>query len=45
MPETDDRQRFDRLLDAMVNKPPLEPKVQPHDEPQDDDDKREADES
>lgn len=39
-PEQD---RFDRLLDAMVNKPPLE-KVQPHDEPQGDDDKREDDE-
>jgi len=35
-------ERFDRLLDAMVNKPPLE-KVRPHDEPQDDDDKREGD--
>jgi hypothetical protein len=44
MPETDDRQRFDRLLDAMVNKPPLDT-VQPHDEPQDDDGKREDDES
>lgn len=41
---TDPDQRFDALLDAMVNKPPLE-EVQPHDEPQDDDDKREDDES
>lgn len=24
MPETHDRQRFDRVLDAMVNKPPLD---------------------
>lgn len=40
---TDPDKRFDELLDAMVNKPPLE-KVQPHDEPQDDDDKREDDE-
>lgn len=30
MPETDDRQRFDRLLDAMVKKPPLD--VKPKDE-------------
>lgn len=43
MPETDDKQRFDRLLDAMVHKPPL--KVDHKDEPQDDDDKREDDES
>ncbi|GAA0870135.1 hypothetical protein GCM10009116_19710 [Brevundimonas basaltis] len=43
MPEHNDTQRFDRLLDAMVNKPPLE-KVQPHDEQMDDDDKREDDE-
>lgn len=42
MPNDPDR-RFDALLDAMVNKPPLE-KVQPHDEPQDDDDKREEEE-
>jgi len=42
MPDHDDR--FDRLLDAMVHKPPLDPKVQSHDEPQDDDDKREDDE-
>ena len=42
---TDKPDAFDRLLEAMVNKPPLEPKVQPHDEPQDDDDKREDDES
>lgn len=41
MPETDDRQRFDRLLDAMVHKPPLD--VGDKDEPQDDDDKREDD--
>lgn len=41
---TDPADRFDTLLDAMVNKPPLE-KVQPHDEPQDDDDKREDDEA
>lgn len=30
MPETEDTQRFDRLLDAMVNKPPLD--VKPKDE-------------
>jgi len=41
---TDPKDAFDKLLDAMVNKPPLE-KVQPHDEPQDDDDKREDDEA
>jgi hypothetical protein len=35
MPETDDRQRFDRLLDAMVNKPPLD--VKPKDEPAEED--------
>lgn len=41
MPETDDRQRFDRLLDAMVNKPPLD--VADKEPPADDDDKREDD--
>lgn len=30
MPESEDLQRFDRLLDAMVNKPPLD--VKPKDE-------------
>ncbi|WP_439476391.1 hypothetical protein [Brevundimonas sp.] len=35
MPETDDRQRFDRLLDAMVKKPPLD--VKPKDEPTEED--------
>ncbi|MDP3802835.1 MAG: hypothetical protein U1C74_30045 [Phenylobacterium sp.] len=35
MPETDDTQRFDRLLDAMVNKPPLD--VKPKDEPGEED--------
>lgn len=35
MPETDDRQRFDRLLDAMVNRPPLD--VKPKDEPTEED--------
>jgi len=40
MSEPDDR--FDRLLDAMVNKPPLD--VSATDEPKDDDDKREPDE-
>jgi len=35
MPESDDTQRFDRLLDAMVNKPPLE--VSPKDEPTEED--------
>lgn len=35
MPETDDRQRFDRLLDAMVNKPPLD--VKSKDEPPEED--------
>lgn len=41
MPETDDRQRFDRLLDAMVKKPPLD--VKPKDEPSEED-LREGDE-
>lgn len=41
MPETDDRQRFDRLLDAMVNKPPLDVKLK--DEPTEED-PREGDE-
>ena len=40
MPETDDRQRFDRLLDAMVKKPPLD--VADKEPPADADDKREA---
>ncbi|MDO9588124.1 MAG: hypothetical protein Q7J13_09335 [Brevundimonas sp.] len=35
MPESEDTQRFDRLLDAMVNKPPLEVKTK--DEPSEDD--------
>lgn len=35
MPETDDRQRFDRLLDAMVHKPPLDAK--PKEEPTEED--------
>lgn len=41
MTESDDKQRFDRLLDAMANKPPLE--VQPKDEPTDANDLREDD--
>lgn len=41
MPEADDKQRFDRLLDAMVNKPPLE--VGDKEPPADADDKREDD--
>ena len=35
MPETDDRQRFDRLREAMVKKPPLD--VKPKDEPTEED--------
>jgi hypothetical protein len=35
MPESEDAQRFDRLLDAMVNKPPLD--VKPKDEPSEED--------
>lgn len=35
MPETEDTQRFDALLDAMVNKPPLV--VNPKDEPSEED--------
>lgn len=35
MPETEDTQRFDCLLDAMVNKPPLD--VKPKDEPPEED--------
>ena len=42
MPETDDRQRFDRLLDAMVKKPPLD--VADKEPPADADDKREPEE-
>lgn len=42
MPETDDRQRFDALLEAMATKPPLE--VSAKDLPADDDDVREPDE-
>lgn len=43
MPESDDTQRFDRLLDAMVNKPPLdvadkEPPADAGDLREDDDD-------
>lgn len=41
MPESDDMQRFDRLLDAMVNKPPLD--VADKEPPADADDKREND--
>ena len=41
MPETDARQRFDRLLNAMVPKPPVD--VGDKDEPHDDDGKREDD--
>lgn len=35
MPETEDTQRFDRLLDAMVHKSPLD--VKPKDEPTEED--------
>lgn len=35
MPEAEDTQRFDRLLDAMVNKPPLD--VNQKDEPTEED--------
>jgi hypothetical protein len=35
MPESEDAQRFDRLLDAMVNKPPLD--VNLKDEPTEED--------
>ena len=35
MPESEDTQRFDRLLDAMVKKPPLD--VKPKDEPTEED--------
>jgi hypothetical protein len=35
MPESEDTQRFDRLLDAMLTKPPLD--VKPKDEPSEDD--------
>ncbi|WP_292061605.1 hypothetical protein [Brevundimonas sp. UBA7664] len=35
MPDNPDEERFDRLLDAMVNKPPLD--VKPKDEPAEED--------
>ena len=41
MPESEDTQRFDRLLDAMVNKPPLD--LADKEPPVDADDKRESD--
>jgi hypothetical protein len=39
MPESDDTQRFDRLLDAMVKKPPLD--LTDKEPPSEADDKRE----
>ena len=41
MSETDDRQRFDALLEAMATKPPLE--VSANEPPADEDDVREPD--
>lgn len=41
MPESDDAQRFDRLLEAMVTKPPLD--VGQKEEPEAEDDLREDD--
>lgn len=35
MPESEDEQRFDRLLDAMVKKPPLESAESSNDESED----------
>lgn len=39
MPENDDMQRFDALLDAMLTKPGPDPKVkqEPHPEPEEGD--------
>ena len=41
MPESEDAQRFDRLLDAMVKKPPLD--VADNEPPAETDDLREDD--
>lgn len=43
MPESEDKQRFDALLKAMVTKPPLD--VADKEPPADEDDKREDDEA